>query len=169
MHLVDDIYLIGALAGRISRFIAQIADVIHAIVGGCVNLHHVHDAAIVDAFANLAFTAGVCPGAVRAVDRLGKNFGAGGFACAARAGEQIGMAHLIVCNLVLQRGSDARLAHHIRKRLGPPFAVQRAVHKAPPFKDGNKKRTRPQAHPKTPGVPFGMQRAGCLRRTEHTT
>ena len=32
MHLVNDIYLIGALAGRVGRFIAQIANIIHAVI-----------------------------------------------------------------------------------------------------------------------------------------
>ena len=32
MHLVDDVHFIGANAGRIGGFIAQIADIIHAVI-----------------------------------------------------------------------------------------------------------------------------------------
>ena len=117
------------LAGRVGRFIAQVADIIHAVVGGGVYFRHVHDAAVVDALADVTFAAWVCPVAVRAIDSLGKYLGAGGFARAARTGEQIGMAYFAMDDLVLQRGSDARLTHNIGKRFGPPFAVQRTVHR----------------------------------------
>ena len=123
MHLVDDIYLIMTGAGGVGCFITQITDIVHAVVGGRVHLHHVQNAAVVDAAADFARTAGVAVVWVQAVDRLGKNFGAGGLAGAAHAGKQIRMAHAPCGDLVFQGGHDGTLAHHILKPLGSPFAV----------------------------------------------
>ena len=128
VHLVDDVYLIVAGAGGVGRLVPQIADIVHAVVGGGVHLHHVQDAAVVDAPAGLALAAGVAPHGVQAVDRLGENLGAGGLAGAPDAGEQIGMAHPPGGHLVFQRRHDGPLAHHVLEPLGPPFAIERTVH-----------------------------------------
>ena len=123
MDFVDDIYFILADRGQIRDFIAQVADVIHAVVGGGVHLDDVHNGAVLNALADGAFAAGVGAGGVRAVDRLGKNFGAGGLAGAARAGEQVGVTDAPGGDLVLQRGDDGSLPHHVGKAAGTPFAV----------------------------------------------
>ena len=128
MHLVDDIHLILAGAGGIGGLVPQVADIVHAVVGGCVHLHHVQQTAIVDALADLALPAGVAIYWMQAVDRLGKNFGAGGLAGAAHAGKQIRMAHAPCGDLVFQGGHDGTLPHHILKPLGSPFAVKRTIH-----------------------------------------
>ena len=66
-------------------------------------------------------------GGIQAVDRFGKNFGAGGFAGAAGAGKQVGMANAPGGNLVLQGRYDGFLANNIRKLARTPLAVQRTV------------------------------------------
>ena len=128
VHLVDDIHLILAGAGGVSSLVPQVADIIHTVVGGCVHLHHVQQAAVVDALADLALPAGVAIDRMQAVDRLGKNFGAGGLAGAAHAGKQIRMAYAPCGDLVFQGGHDGTLPHHILKPLGSPFAVKRTIH-----------------------------------------
>ena len=128
VHLVDDIHLILAGAGGVGGLVPQVADIIHAVVGGCVHLHHVQQAAVVDALADLALPAGVAIYRVQTVDRLCKNFGAGGLAGAAHAGKQIRMAHAPCGDLVFQGGHDGTLAHHILKPLGSPFAVKCTIH-----------------------------------------
>ena len=65
---------------------------------------------------------------MQAVDRLGKNFGAGGLAGAAHAGKQIRMAYAPCGDLVFQGGHDGALTHHILKPLGSPFAVKCTIH-----------------------------------------
>ena len=67
------------------------------------------------------------------VDRLCKNFGAGGLAGAAHAGKQISVAHTACGDLVAQCGHDAALGHHVLKPLGPPLAVQGSIHLLLPF------------------------------------
>ena len=130
VHLVDDIYFIPALAGGVGRLIPQAADIVHAVVGGRVHLHHVQDAAVVDTAADGALAAGVAVVGVEAVDRLGKDLGAGGLARAAHACKQVGVANAPGGHLVAQRGHRAVLGHHILKPLGSPLAVQRAIHPA---------------------------------------
>ena len=133
VHLVDDIYLIMTGAGGVGRFITQITDIVHAVVGGRVHLHHVQNAAVVDASADLALTAGVTVLGMQAVDCLGKDLGTGGLAGAAHAGKQISVAHTACGDLVAQCGHDAALGHHILKPLGPPLAVQGSIHLLLPF------------------------------------
>ena len=130
VHLVDDIYFIPALAGGVGCLIPQAADIVHAVVGGRIHLHHVQDAAVVDATADGALAAGVAVVGVEAVDRLGKDLGAGGLARAAHACKQVGVANAPGGHLVAQRGHRAVLGHHILKPLGSPLAVQRAIHPA---------------------------------------
>ena len=128
VHLVDDVYLISAAGGGVGGLVPQVADVVHAVVGGGVHLHHVQDGAVVDALADGACPAGVAAVGVEAVDRLGEDFGAGGFACAPHPGEQVGVAHPPGGHLVFQRRHGGALAHHVLKPLGPPFAVERSIH-----------------------------------------
>ena len=123
MHLVDDIHLILAGAGGIGGLVPQVADIVHAVVGGCVHLHHVQQAAVVDALADLALAAGVAVMGVEAVDRLGENLRAGGLARAAHAGKQVGVAYAARRYLIAQRRDDAALCDDILKPLGSPFAV----------------------------------------------
>ena len=127
VHLVDDIYLILAHGRQIGGFIAQVADVIHAVVGGGINFRYIQNGALINAFADSTFTAGVRAGGIQAVDRFGKNFGAGGFAGAAGAGKQVGMANAPGGDLVLQGRYDGFLANNIRKLARTPLAVQRTV------------------------------------------
>ena len=133
VHLVDDIYLILAHGRQIGGFIAQVTDVIHAVVGGGINFRYIQNGALINAFADSTFTAGVRAGGIQAVDRFGKNFGAGGFAGAAGAGKQVGMAHTVCRDLVFQRSNNGPLAYHILKTLRSPFAVQGTVHGSLPF------------------------------------
>ena len=123
VHLIDDINLIFTGTWRVRRLVAQVADVIHAVVGCRIHLHHIEDAAVVDAPADLALTAGVTALRMQAVDRLGKNFGTGGLARAAHAGKQVSVTHAVCSDLVFQRGNDGTLTNHVLKTLRPPLAV----------------------------------------------
>ena len=128
VHLVDDVYLILAGAGGVGSLIPQVADIVHAVVGCGVHLHHIQNAAVVDALADLAFAAGVAVLRVQAVDRLGKDLGTGGLAGAAHAGEQVGVAHTAGGDLIAQGRHDTALTHYIFKPLGSPLAVQGSIH-----------------------------------------
>ena len=129
MHLVDDVYLIPAYRRQIGYLVPQVADIIHAVVGGCVHLDDIHDGAAVDALTDLTGTTGISAGMIQTVHRLGKDLGTGGFAGSPGTGKQIGMADAPRCDLVLQRRNNGFLAHHVGKTLRAPFAIQRTVHR----------------------------------------
>ena len=130
VDLVDDIHFIAADRGQIGNLVAQIADVINTVVGGCVHLDNIHDGTGVDALADFALAAWVRAGMVQTVDRFGKNFCACGFARAAGAGKKVSVADAPGGDLVLQSCYDRSLADDIRKTLRTPLAVQCAVHQS---------------------------------------
>ena len=72
MHLIDDVYLIFAGAGSVSCFVAQVADIVHTVIGSRIHLHHVQNAAVIDALADLTLAAGVSIDRMQAVDCLCK-------------------------------------------------------------------------------------------------
>ena len=129
VHLVNDVYLIPAYRGQIRHFVPQVADIVHAVVGRGVHLDDVHDGTAVDAFTDLAFSAGIGAGMVQTVDRLSKNLGTGGLAGTAGTGKQVGMPDTAGGNLVLQRRDNGGLTHHIGKPLRTPLAIQRTIHR----------------------------------------
>ena len=129
MHLVDDVDLVLADRRQIGHLVAQVADVVNAVVRRGIHLDDVHDGAGVNALTNFTLAAGVGAGGVQTVDRLGKDLGAGRLAGAAGTGEQIRMADAPGRNLVLQGRDDGRLANHVRKALGTPFSIQGTVHR----------------------------------------
>ena len=123
MHLVNDVDLVFADGGQIGNLIAQVADIVNAVIGGGVHLNDIHNCAGVNALADFALAARVGAGSVQTVDRLGKDFGTGCLAGAAGAGKQVGVANAPGGNLVLQRRDDGGLPYNVSKALGTPFAV----------------------------------------------
>ena len=123
MHLVDDVDLVLADRRQIGYLVAQVADVVNAVVRRGIHLDDVHDGAGVNALTNFTLAAGVRAGGVQTVDRLGKDLGAGGLAGAAHAGKEVGVAHAARRHLIAQCCDDAALCDDILKPLGSPFAV----------------------------------------------
>ena len=67
VHLVDDVNLIGAFGRGIAHDLAQLADVIDAIVGGAIYLQHIHAGGGGNALAGVADLTGVSALAVGTV------------------------------------------------------------------------------------------------------
>ncbi len=140
MHLVDDVNAAVRGGGREHCLVPQLAHVVHAVVAGRVQLHHVHQAALVDAATKAAFAAGVAVLRVFAVDRLCQNAGAGGLAGSARPDKQISMAEMTGTHLIFQRFGDMGLPDHLVKGARTPFPVERLIHGThPPFCPGTEK------------------------------
>ena len=99
--LVDDVDAVADLSGGEVCLLAQLADVVDAVVAGRVDLGDVEHRAVVDALADVTHPAGIAVVLVWAVDRLGDDLGAGGLAGAARAGEQVGVADAAAGDLLL--------------------------------------------------------------------
>ena len=127
VNLVDHEDLEAAHDRLVHRLFEQLGDFIDAPVGRGVELGVVHKAATVDVPAGLANPAGLggdaaLPVKAGAVERLGQDAGNGGFAHAARAGEQISMVQTPGAQRIAQRLHHVRLADHFRKILGAVFA-----------------------------------------------
>ena len=123
VYLVDDEHALADLCRRVARLIAQVADVVHAVVGRRVNLGHVQHRAVQNAAARRTLVARIAVHRMLAVDRAREDLRTGGLTGAARACKQICMAQTSGLQLRAQRVRDMLLPDHIRKRLRPPFAV----------------------------------------------
>ena len=121
MHFVDDVDFVGAGGGNVADHLAQLADIVDAVVRGPVDLQHVHAGSVGDADAGRALLAGICSAAVGAVERLCENPGRGGFPYPARTAKQVAMCDPAGGEGVGQRRRDVLLADHLCKGLGPPF------------------------------------------------
>ena len=99
------------------------ADLVHAVVGGGVQLQHVQDGPVLNAQTGGTLVAGVAVHRVLTVHRPGQNLGAGGLAGAPGAGKEVGVGQPPGGHLALEGLGDVVLPHHVVKGAGPPFAV----------------------------------------------
>ena len=110
MHLIDDIHLIAAALRQIHRTFPEIPDVLHAVVGRCVDLDDVCQRSTLCVPADLAFQTGIpFRGAVLAVHRLCQDTGAGGLSCTTGAGKEVGVGCFFFPDLIPERCGDVRL------------------------------------------------------------
>ena len=113
VNLVDDVNLVTATLWRYVNLFHQLADVVNGVVGSGVELEHVEGGRGVERTAGIAFVA--CfhiVGDVGAVDGLGQNTGASGFAHATRTAEEECLSQLVVLYGVFQRCGDMLLPYH---------------------------------------------------------
>ena len=139
MNLVHDIDPLFHIGRGIDSLVPQGAHLIHAVVGGGIQFQHIQKAAAFQPNAAGALAAGIAVDRVFAVDGLGQNFGTGGLASAAGAGEQVGMRGAPLRHLLFQGLGDMFLPDHVGEHLGSPFAVQRLIHGThPPLREYGK-------------------------------
>ena len=101
VSLVDDVHPVFGDRRSEVCFLAQLTDVVYTVVAGSVDFGDIQHRTVVDSFADVADAAGIAVVLIGAVDRLGDNFGAGGFAGAAGTGEQIRMSDPAAGNFLL--------------------------------------------------------------------
>ena len=124
VHLVDDIHLVTAQLSGVAHLLQQLADVIDAVVAGCVQFQHIHGGFTYDGPAGLALTAGVSVIGIEAVNGTAHELCHGGFARTPAAAKQIGVRNAPVLDLPPEGFDRRRLTQHLFKGLRPPFAVQ---------------------------------------------
>ena len=111
VHLVDDEHLVAARLRRDEHLLAELADVLHGVVAGSIELVDVHGPLLVEGQTALALAAGVAAVLrIEAVDGLGKDTRTGGLAHTARTAEEIGMGQLAAADGILQRSGQRTLA-----------------------------------------------------------
>ena len=88
MYLVHDVHTVTERGGRIHHLIADITDIVNAVVRGGVHLKHIGGAAVFNRQAGGTPAAGASLHGLLAVHGLGKNLGAGGFTRTAGAAKK---------------------------------------------------------------------------------
>ena len=126
VHLVDYVYLKPPRYRRIFHLVADIADVVNAVIGCRVDLEHIHRAPGIDRPADFAFIAGIASelGCMRTVYRAGKDLGRRCLAGSPCTTKEIGMTYPVGFDLILQRRYDCVLSHDLTECGGTPFAVK---------------------------------------------
>ena len=71
VYLIDDVHALAEDGGGVDGLFPQCADIVHAAVGGGIQLRHVQRCGAVDGAAGLALAAGCAVNGAFAVDRLG--------------------------------------------------------------------------------------------------
>ncbi|SPY09637.1 Uncharacterised protein [Neisseria gonorrhoeae] len=109
MHFVDDIDFVFAGGRRVLGVFQDFADVVDACVGGGVDFEQVDIASGIDLGAALAHAARFAVLRIFAVEAFGKDAGDGGFAHAARPGQQVGVVQPAFVQGILQGFDDVFL------------------------------------------------------------
>ncbi|CAM3415287.1 hypothetical protein DESA109040_11700 [Deinococcus saxicola] len=112
VRLVQNVDLLAAAHGRQADQFTQFSHIVHAIVAGRVDFHHVGVGPGAHADARLALAAGFGVRA-SAVGGHGDQARGGGLAHAARPAKEVGVAHAPSLQCSLQHVFDVFLAHHL--------------------------------------------------------
>ena len=133
MHLVNNVHPVFPIGRQVAHIVPQVADGIHAVVGGGVNLQNIQVILLAQRLAGLAMAAGFAVHRRGTVDGPGKDARNGRLARPTRPGKKVGMSNPSAGHLIGQRADDGLLPHHLIKALGPVGAVKRLVgHCIPP-------------------------------------
>ena len=123
VDLVDDIHAVAPNLRRDLYLLQKGADVIHAVVGCCVELVDVVRAAFLERQAGFAFAAGlhVLP-RTGTVYGFGEDAGGAGFTHSAGAAEKVCVCQLTPLDGVLEGAGDIVLTDEGLERVGPVFS-----------------------------------------------
>ncbi len=122
VDFVNDVDLELRAGGRVFAGLAQLADLLDAVVAGAVNFQHVERAALGDFLAARVVVVEVHLRAAGAVEAFGEDAGDGGLAGAARAAEQVGVRDALLLDGMGERLRDVLLPDDIREALRAVFA-----------------------------------------------
>ena len=106
MDLVHDIHPAADGGGRVDRLVPEGTYLVHAVVGGRVQLYHIQNGAAVDARTGGTGSTGIPLHRALTVDRFGQDLGAGGLSRAPCSGEQVGVRKPVLPDLILQGFGD---------------------------------------------------------------
>ena len=130
MDLVDDIDLVASAdRGELNAADDFLADVLDARAAGRVHLVDVGVRALGDGEALFAFAVGRGRRTFLAQERFRQQARHRGLSRAARAAEEIGVAHAIGFERVLDRAFDMDLAHDVVERLRAILPIERLCHR----------------------------------------
>ena len=128
MHLINDVHAVLKFRRSVDDLIADITNIVNAIVGCGVHFQDVGGTSRVDGAAGGTDTARACGGGVLTVDCLSQNFGAGGLTRSARTTEKIGVGKFPGGTFVFQNGGDMILPANLIKITRSPLTVEGLMH-----------------------------------------
>ena len=152
VRLVEDVDLEAALDRLEDDVLADLADVVDPALARGVHLDHVERRAACDRDARVAGLVRGRRRALLAVERLGEDACERGLPGAARAGEEVGLAHLVVLDRVAEGPDYGLLADDLVEVLRPVLPVERG-HLGHRIEEG----AREPGVPKRGGSPRGNQ------------
>ena len=124
VRLVEDVDLVAPLDRLEHHAVADLADVVDAALRGGVHLDHVEGGAGGDRAARVARAVGSRRRPLRAVQALGEDARHRGLAGAARAREEVGLAHRVGPDRVAQRPDDRLLPDDVLEGLWAVLPVE---------------------------------------------
>ena len=127
MHLVDDIDFISALCRTVCHLLTDLPDIVNTVIGGRIDLDHIHGRAGRYGPACLTFPAGASVHRVLTVHRLRKYLRHGRLACSPCPAEKICMSDPVGPDLILQCCNDMILPFYIRKFGRAELSVKRRI------------------------------------------
>ena len=138
VHFVDDVDLEPPVRRPVPGRLAQVTDLVDAVVGSSVDLHHVKAVAGGDFAAAVTGAARLHRGAFLAVQRLGEDTGERGLPRPARPHEDVRMGDPPGFDRVPQCAGHVLLADDILELLRAPLARQHLVRHKTPVTDSAK-------------------------------
>ena len=123
MNLVHDIDFVLTGNGRILHVFHDFANLIHAVVGGGVQLHDIDVVVARKSKTSLAFAAGRAVHGIKTVYGAGEYARAGGFTGTAAARKQISVRNVSRFYLVYKRARNMLLLYDVPENFGAVFSV----------------------------------------------
>ena len=123
MHLIDDVHTHLHLRRCINDIIPQVTDIIYTIIGGCIDLQHIHTGAVINTAASLTAITGIPILRILTVYSLRQDLGGAGLTRSPGTGEQISVAQATALQLGFQGLGDRHLTNYVIKGLGAVFTV----------------------------------------------
>ena len=127
MNLVDDVNAVFSIGRRILNLVPDLTDIVHTVIGGCINLHHIDRISRRDCLACRTLPAGIPIYGMLTVHRLGPDLCNGGFSGSSRSAKQICMTDPARPDLVFQRCDDMILSLYVLKGRRSPFSIQCSI------------------------------------------
>ena len=127
MHLVDDVNLIFPLRRRVGYLIHNFPDVVHAVIGGRIDLDHVHAGTSRNGAAASALPTGRAVHRMLTVDGFRKNFRYGCLSGSSCSAEQIGMSDSFGSYLIFQSRNNVVLSLYVLKTFRAKFTVKSCI------------------------------------------
>ena len=127
MHLIEDINLVFTLCWTISHFLTDLTDVVNTVVGGCIDLDHIHGSSRLNGLAHGTFIAWAAIYRMFTVYCLRQDLCNRSFSGTTRSAEQVCVSDTVRLDLVGQCCHNMILSFYIVKIVGTKFTVKSSI------------------------------------------